>query len=511
MMMKKYLNKITGISLASIMAFSMTGCGNTNTTENNTNNSTQNTTVNNTATSDIKADITEKALTEGEKLAEQYNGFVETPMDLGGRTIRIITDSIGKFKLANDDKGNPSREATDNQVLYIVDAMEKIEQDYNCKFEYTKLKGAELVEQTLAAKAAGDTIGEILEFGVSSTYPDQLYSNNICIALDSPELIDIVQPYSNPWHSASGFGNMYGHQYGVHFKAYNTADVLRSVIVFNKDLAEKYNVGNLYDMVRNKTWTFDNFKQICANIASQANGEVYPFLYHQEGLTIPMFAAANGGSFSENTATGFKFTAVQDNTLEAMNFIVDLAKQGYIHPGSENKKNAGLTYANGEAVFFAGGYSILRNFKSGTYDTNSEFGLLPAPLGPNGTEYCSISYTEQLFNIFNGNEKPEEIAAVFVAIANRTSKKEKDIIEQELMNTLFDEDSAEMLELMYNNTLCDYSREFTEARKIIPNAVRSTLKANEAPAFTFEKTPKEAMEEIEATVQASYDNIIMVQ
>jgi len=397
------------------------------------------------------------------------------------------------------------------KLLYIVDAMEQIEKDYNCKFTYEKISGSELVEQCLALKAAGDTIGDILEFGVSGTYPDKLYANNICMDLNDNSIKDIIKFYDNPWHPSSGFGLMFGNQYGVHFKLYNSSAVLRSVIVFNKNLAAKYDVGNLYDMVRNKTWTFDTFKQICSNIATQANGEVYPFIYHQEGLTVPMFVAANGGSFSESTANGYKFTALSDNTLEAMNYLVDLAKSGYIHPGSEDKKNAELTYSKEEAVFFAGGYSIIKKFKNGTFDTNSEFGLLPAPLGPNGKEYGTISYTEDMYHIVNGIEKPEEVAAVLVAIANRTSKNTDQILEQELMSTLFDEDSGEMLELMYNNSQCDYSRVFSEARKILPPAIRSTLKQSETTEFTFEKTPKEAMEEIEASIQSAYDNVTMLQ
>ncbi len=386
------MKKLISLSMASLMVLGMAGCnGNTN-TETTTSKNTENGV--NASNGSLAETTTEKNLSEGEKLAQQYTGFVETPMDLGGRTIRIVSGGTAKYQLSNDEKGNPSREATDNQVLYIVDAMAQIEKDYNCKFEYTKLSGNALVEQCLTAKAAGDTIGDILEFGVSGTYPDKIYSNAICMPLDGEELKDIIKFYDNPWHSASGFGNMFGNQYGVHFKIYNTSNVIRSAIVFNKNLAAKYDVGNLYDMVRNKTWTFEAFQQICAKIASQANGEVYPFIYHQEGLTVPMFVAANGGSFSENTATGFKFTGLSDNTLEAMNYLVDLAKAGYMHPGSESKKNAESTYAKEEAVFFAGGYSIIKKFKNGTFDTNSEFGLLPAPLGPNGTEYNAITYTD---------------------------------------------------------------------------------------------------------------------
>jgi len=114
--MKKYLNKIMGLSLTAIMVLGMTGCGSSNTDETNTS-------VKNTAASSTTANTTsnstdnpsEKPLTEGEKLAQQYTGFIETPMDLGGRTIHIV-GSVSSFQLANDLNGNPSREATSNEV-----------------------------------------------------------------------------------------------------------------------------------------------------------------------------------------------------------------------------------------------------------------------------------------------------------------------------------------------------------------------------------------------------------
>ncbi len=510
--MKKHLNRAMSLSLASLMAVSMAGCGGdsntTSTTAATTNNNTTTTTAaNNTATTEA---TTVKELTEGEKLAEQYNGFVETPMDLGGRNIRILTTSSSKYVLKNDDQGNPSREATSNEVLYIVDALESIGKDYNCTFSVEQLKGKAMVEALMTAKAAGDTYADIIEFAVSDTYLEQIYSNNLCLALEGEKVSDIMGLYTNPWLQQTAFGNMFGHQYGVHFTIYNSPDFLRGVVAFNKDLAEKYNIGNIYEMVKNKTWTFAKFQEICASIASQANGEVYPMMYNQEGIAIPMFTFANGGTYSENTATGYKYTALSDNTLESLNYVVDLAKAGYIHPASENRSTNETNFANGESVFMVTNYTTVKKFKQGTIETEYEYGMVPAPLGPNGDgEYNSVTYTNALFHVTNGIEKPEQVAAVLVAIANRASKDADTIVEHELMNSLFDEESGEMVELMMSNIKCDFSRTVSTARSSISSAIKSVLKQNGESEFTFAKTPKEALEEIEANVQAAFDSVVL--
>lgn len=509
--MKRYLNKAISLSLSATMIMGVTACNNSSENNTSTTNSIQTSTTQ--SSSDEKISTTEattvKELTEGEKLAEEYMGFVETPMDLGGRTIKILSTS-SNYELGTDENGNPSREHTSNTKLYMYDGMASIEKDYNCKFEYEKIKGAEIVKVLLAAKAAGDTYFDLLSVGVSGTYLENIYANNFCYPLESENVADIIKWDTNPWLEQSNFGNMFGHKYGVHFKNYNAGDVLRTAIVFNKDLAAKYNVGDLYEMVRNKTWTFEEFQKICASIASQANGETYPMIYAQEGVTVPVFVFANGGTFAENTENGYKYTALSDNTLEAINYLVDLAKAGYIHPDSENRSTNETTFGNGEAVFMVGNYFTITKLRNGTIQTEYEYGILPGPLGPHGDgEYNSVSYTEPLFQVANGIEKPEEIAAVLVAIANRTSKSREVVLEVELMNNLFDEESGEMLELMYDNTKCDFSRTVSTARSTISTACKSMLKQNGETEFTFQKTPKEALEEIEATVQSEFDSIIL--
>lgn len=502
--MRRYFDKVIGLSMTAVMVLGMSSCGESNVDTNSTTESTKASITQATETT-----TTVKELTEGEKLAEKYNGFIETPMNLGGRTIRVLSSAAGKYSLKNDANGNPSRDATTNEGLMIVDAIEEIKKDYNCDFVFEQLKGSAMVEALITAKAAGDTYCDILEFAVSDTYLDQIYSNNICIPLEKEEINSIVGLYENPWLQQTAFGNMFGHQYGVHFKVANSSDILRGVCVFNKELVEKYNLGNIYQMVKDKTWTFDKFREICASVLSQSNGEVYGMTYNQESIAVPMFVFANGGTFTENTAAGYQYTALSDNTLEALNYLVDLAKSGYISPNANVVSTIETNYANGDAVFMFGNYAALKKYKNGTIETTYTFGMVPAPLGPNGEDYNAVSYTDALFHIVNGTDKPQEVAAILMAMANRTSKNSETMVEQELMNTLFDEESGEMLQLMYDNMKCDFSRVMTAGRNNLSSAIMSTLKRKDALEFTFEKTPKEALESIEQTMQTAFDSVVL--
>lgn len=442
---------------------------------------------------EITAEATTEALSQGELLAQEYTGFVEHPMDLNGRTIHVVSTTAGRYTYA-EEKDN-----TSNETLEIIEAIKTIEKDYNCTITFEQLKGKDMVTALMTSKAAGETYCDILEFGCSDTYLEQIYGNNLVMPLEDAAVADIIGLGSNPWLKQSEFGDLFGHHYGVHFKTNNSGDLLRGVLIFNKDLAEQYNLGDFYDMVKKGDFTFDKFKEICASVATQSDGSVYPAAYSQEGLYVPMLVYANGGTVAENTPDGYVFTGLSDKTLEAVNYAVELVQKGYIHPSSEDRNNIEAAFGAGEAVFFFGNYASLKKFTSGTIQTEDSFGLLPAPLGPGGDSYNAVSYTDALFHVMNNVEKPEEVASVLVAIANRTGK--HDMIETELMYTLQDEESAEMLKFMYDNVVCDFSRSISTARGKISGINKSILK--------LEKTPKEGYEEVEKEMQAAFEAVIL--
>jgi ABC-type glycerol-3-phosphate transport system substrate-binding protein len=473
--------KVVELGLASCLSISMmAGCGG------NASKPAAGTTAKATT-----AAATTATVSPGEALAKKYTGFVETPMDLGGRKIKFVTTVASRYQYDATDK-----DKTPNDTIEVIKALESIEKDYNCKFEFEQLKDKKMVEALVTAKAAGEAYCDILEFGCSDTYLEQIYSGNLVMPLDDPAISKIVGLDKNPWLKASDFGKMFGHQYGVHFKTNNTGDLLRGVVLFNKDLVEKYKLGNMYDLVKNKQWTFAKFSELCASIASQSGGTVSPLLYSQEGIFIPTLIYANGGTCAEYKDNTYKYTALSDKTLEALNFAVDLKKKGYIHKESENRKTNENNFANGEAVFFFGNYASLKKYTQGTINMENSVGLLPGPAGPSGDGKCNgVSYTEALFHVTNNTKKPEEVAAVMVAVANRTGK--HDMVQTELMSTLQDEQSADMLKLMYDNMVCDFSRSISTSRTPLSTANKAMM--------NLEKTPKEAYEEIEPTIKAAYE------
>ena len=498
------LKKVVALILAGAMTLSMAACGGETTTDSTTtpaattNNTQQTTTAKKddatTPTETTTPEPTTEPKSPGEQLAEQYAGFVETPMDLGGRTIKIVSTITKRYQYKTDANGNPDPDNTDNDIVEVVKAIESIEKDYNCNIEFEQLKAKNLTNALITAQSAGDVYCDILEFGCSDTYLEQIYAANLVMDVNDPRIADIMGYESNPWLPASDFALWNGKQLGVHFKVKSSGDIIKAAVLVNKDLLAQYGYEDIYKYYNDKTWTFDTFAQMCASIASQSDGTVYPLVYGKESLFTPVLVYANGGSLADYQDGKYNFTGLTDKTLEAINFAVDLQTKGYIHPSSDS--DATTAFANGQAVFMFNIYNELKKLTQGEIECNYEIGLMPGPLGPSGDcEYNGVTYTEHLFHVMDNVEKPEEVAAVLVALANRTSK--TDLVETELTYSLQDEESAEVLMQMYNNMKCDYSRSISTTRSLMVNVNKSILK--------LEKTPKEALEEVASQVQAYFD------
>ena len=136
------LKKVVALILAGAMTLSMAACGGETTTDSTTtpaattNNTQQTTTAKKddatTPTETTTPEPTTEPKSPGEQLAEQYAGFVETPMDLGGRTIKIVSTITKRYQYKTDANGNPDPDNTDNDIVEVVKAIESIEKDYNC-------------------------------------------------------------------------------------------------------------------------------------------------------------------------------------------------------------------------------------------------------------------------------------------------------------------------------------------------------------------------------------------
>jgi ABC-type glycerol-3-phosphate transport system substrate-binding protein len=423
-------------------------------------------------------------------------GFIETDMDLQGREIRIGTMNVGRYTFAAGNNLN-----TPDETLEVIKVMNKISEEYNCAVTFELISGETLHTVLEADRTAGINRFDIIELNVAETYIEKLYSAQYFITVDNPLITNIMKPNDNPWHELSNLSRFKGVRHGVHFKAFNSVDVLQSALIFNKELAAVYELGDIYSMVRAKTWTWEVFLDMCAKIIERSEGMVKPLVYGSAAMLAPSLAASNGGRFADNHDGGFTFTAHTDAAaLEALGFLAELARGGFLHGGSGSALYAEYAGSVGEAVFIANNYTNLKKYYQQSVSTDFTFGLLPFPLGSGGGEggeyeYTNVYSSESLFHISAGTDTPEEVAAILVAMANRLSV--VDVIRRESENTLYDAESAEVLRILLDNIVIDYSMIISGGRTVMGRAVRNVI--------NLQQTPQTAMNVIAPQMQAIYN------
>ena len=438
--------------------------------------------------------------------------FEETLMDLNGRVITLIsvTESLNHRGRNYWDYDFYDIDRTSNETLRIREILREIEVDYNMEFEIFHHIATGLTQLLLNNRIAGEAPFDILESKITDFTVNALWTQGLVIPVSHPSISDIIQPQENPWRS-SEFTTFGEHQWAVSFKPFNSTDVLEDVLIFNETLRQRFGLPNFYEMVRERTWTWENFDQILTTIVSESNGTVFPIIYTHEMRVTPMFVGSNNGRIVENTPTGLRFIGdINEPTLAAMHFIQTFAERGMFHPSSPRSRHLpyahiGTAMANGEAFFAFSEYAMIRNLTRNNigYENEYNFGIVPAPLGPNGTEFNTIIHSDMLYHILADIERPEEAAAVLVAMANRTGQITERLIEHELRHSLQTYDSAEMLGIMLNNRVIDVSRVHGLARSAGGYGIIAAGLRN----IRLEVTPVVAMQHIANQMQAWYDEL----
>jgi len=127
--------KVMAVILSAAMLMSMTACSNSSTGDDATvtTTTTEAVTEKPTTTGAVESTTPEETTpvettipkSEGELLAEKYTGYVETPMDLGGRTIRFVSTSAKRYQYNTDAAGNPDPDNTPNDKIEVIKAIEE--------------------------------------------------------------------------------------------------------------------------------------------------------------------------------------------------------------------------------------------------------------------------------------------------------------------------------------------------------------------------------------------------
>ena len=399
--------------------------------------------------------------------------FTEKKVDLGGKTIKIA--SLWNEWVAS--AGCPPKQSA------AAAALTKIEKDYNCKITCVNVNPSTMLNDFVTNYAAGKVYADIIETqGSVASYAPYLKE------VSSVQSLNLSK---NGWNQFIGETACYkGKQYGVGFMMTQNLAISQEVIYFNKEVLKKYGGNeNLYQLVRNKKWTWDKFLSLSKTVNQKSGGKVSG-LVTQITSTITDMLLTNNVNFLKKSGDKYAFNVTNDNLLRGLQFWSDYDKAGYIYEVSGTEDwgaSESAAFRNGKTLFMMGDY-ILASTYLNAY--TNQYGVLPLPMGPNEKEYTTVAGTKYFCIAETPNA--EAAGSVLVAMANRTGWDMKEWDEIQLESALPDEDSLEMMHLIFDSK--------TTHPQIIAEGMNYDHFKGKAMEVIYEQsaTPAEALQSMES-------------
>jgi len=278
--------------------------------------------------------------------------------------------------------------------------------------------------------------------------------------------------FTKPWWSAKINNELtIGDRLYIASGFFDMPSVARThVVFFSNDMAEKYAINNLYDIVREGSWTYDTMLGMAEKVLVDMDGNGAYTEADQYGLTsqwdvLGLAYGASGHSFTNRTEGNIAFTHYDDALIEANDMLYNLMYKsnfyysGYTKGAAHNYDNMVNVFTDNRALFFM-------NYISYATDSRlremGNYGIIPTPkFSDKQAEYGSYS-TCFVTGIPTDAPDSERSSIILEAL---TAESYKDVLPAYYdialsVKYVNDKESAEMLDIVFENTVCEFSYMF---------------------------------------------------
>lgn len=262
--------------------------------------------------------------------------------------------------------------------------------------------------------------------------------------------VDLEKPWWNTsviHQTTAGDGNIYmGFGY-INISCYDS----QCGVWFNKDMADEYNLGNIYQMVADNEWTMDRFIQICRAVAD--NGEkLYGVGAYPYGRCTRIDLWLWRIFFEKDDVTGqFTYVGVTDKMYDVY------SKMGAMLL-DKTVSNLDLatyrdSFRNGETFAMCSNVSGMQEYRNSTLN----YGLAPFPkYDENQEQYLSYTTNQiQGVSVAVTTLDKTRSAVILENLASESYRQMKDVYYEQLINIrlLRDDESKKIMVDIFNSPL----------------------------------------------------------
>ncbi len=328
----------------------------------------------------------------------------------------------------------------DKQSDLLLKRKQDIEKKYNVKFKFTVVPADDIAPRFITEVMSGGSLGDLVNMRHYWAFPSYAQKNYL---LNISDYIDVKdQGYSEQDLEIATYDDSI---YGIPSADIAQAANIGYCVYFNKAIFDKYNIPYLYDMYRNKTWTWDKMFEVAKKLTitgADGNVSIYGINKLATYDVVEVMVASFGGTYMQYINGEAKSTVTSPNVTAP----IDLARRAVyidkIAPASPTVADA-TAFKQGMLAMYLGSYYEANELKPQMED---EFGIVPVPLGGDKTEYTNF-IRERHFKVASATADKERMKKVLKIYSEYCApfENKEDLLTSELEAYSCDEESVEVL------------------------------------------------------------------
>ncbi len=463
-----------------------------------------------TTTSDTTATDTTAVTTEAPE-------YIVPEVDYDGKTFTIAASDRGNnaaWKAGTYCEADEDEQNGDIINDSIYERNLAVEEELNVKIAKYPIPALEKVApEMLTHILANDHVAD-MAFSNGSALPNLL-------GVNGENLIDIYTidgiDLSHSWWNQNAINefDIFGHLYAVTGDISLYTKFAPMLYFFNKTVAENFNLGDMYEMVRDGEWTFDKLVEMCNIVSVDLDGDglmtttdAYG-LSHQLGL-LGDFLSDFGMKYSEKDSDGVSQLVLNnDRTASAIEKVVPFLNNDQITVSTSKFTDYNNIFFDLHLAMFKDN-RLLFNYNQllvtiDMRDMETDFGIIPSPKFDEAQDeyYSHLSPWWATFLVVPITNSDLEFTGI---VSESLGYHSQQIIAPAYMDvtvldkTLRDTESEEMVNLVLDIMTFDLARYFNWGGI---SSVVSTLAHQNSTNFASAWAANE--EKIQAAIDATFE------
>jgi ABC-type glycerol-3-phosphate transport system substrate-binding protein len=373
--------------------------------------------------------------------------YIPDVVDLDGFDFHIVDFSDNRFFASASQLGTPYGDAK-------MDAIEYIEDNYNCTIRVTSISPSALFDLIHPAVVSGDKFADMI---VTTQWAyGYLIGGGIMADLSAVSSLDLTNPW---WIPAVAEATTIGG------RVLGTAGIFDHedkswVMFFNKRLWDDHQLPCPYELVRNGEWTFDKMLEFMNEVKRDMDGDgIISSANDRWGLVTPrgdfferaMYLSMGGRFFGSDPDTGLvTLECATPRAYEVIDIMSRFAQTpGIVYDGNDAIEQLWPMFMDGRALFLAYMVEGVGNLR----DMEADWGMLPTPKrDTNQTDYINVvDHNAPMMGMTISNRDRENAGHIMDAMGykfQRVNQIKREELEDLILRS---EQDAEMMNFVDND------------------------------------------------------------